>query len=1221
MERIQFEKFLRAISGQESGGNYNAVNTRTGAHGKYQIMPANWKAWTKEFGMEGAEPTPENQEKIARYKLRQYYDKYGARGASIAWYAGEGALKYSQKALNRKQGRGDEPSINEYADSIMRRMGMVTLGNHDTILFRDIQNWEGFENVYPVENPSEGMSMEEDPSAPDLFFTSMWTSIKDSPLGTMTADIYTRFKYAGIDRPLLPSEKEVINDLLKDDPDYAKHLTTSGYPSAVAMSMANRRADIIKDQKELEQFNEGIINAVTVGNFLGETVTDPTILLPTAKVGKALAKIVTTFGGVLPNDHSIVMSTARVMAEAGAGSLLNNAIDEEWKGNEKTAGEYWNDAWSSAFLVGGLNVLGRSLPAVASSQYVEDIKRTIYQAQTTMMRNAVGLPAHTPNTFKKSWEKTLKYLDNGYFGKMYYSLNPLVKSSTKETVKDARQRVGGNEGVTLEEKAEIIYTQLRVPMREFLELKDEWLRQNLDALHFYQRYTGVPEELYKKVVQRYDQKYGRLQGNKLYTEDPLIEKMVDKLHEMRELQLKIGKQYGIVDEAWYAVDPAYHRVVNKRKRYDFINACGSEDEAIKRIEKYLKEITKKEKDGGYCFKTTKAKMVRERELENQKRAERGEEAKDTEVTDEEVEAEIEKGIHETAVAWIRKNYDMQDSANFMEGHKLKNIGRLSPFGRRLSVDTSLEVEIDGKMFSFDDMLRDWDVDTQLDRNYHRFAGETAFIQKFKDQNAWDAHIREVDKEYLKLVQDQKLTKQEAESERKAYIDMMNEIRGMRNTEEGYSTSRAYTSLLRALTYAVRGTNMGFNQLGEIGGAIAFGGAKQIYRIMPFIGKYLEKNAYKEANAESLERTACQMIAMDAGEYMLKDNPFDAFINERFFENKLSHKVLRGLGEVTNLMRKGTSMINRLPYMTHSMLTGLCKDAIYQCLLKAHGKTNRRIEYMFEEKNLQTLGIKDTESFLASIRKYTIRDDKGNIKDLDIRKWQEEDHDSYAQFYSMVTRYTENGLTQTDSIGGRNLIVKDMHPVLQLFMQFKDFSLRALNGQVLRAWEHKDIMNGSAIILSGLSSTMSLALRSYIPYQTYLMMGEKEKAEEHYKKYCQPEDLVTQGFIRSVYFSPASFFFDMYEIGTGEDLNRRTTTKQKYNQIDPNEPVSSRIKVAVEQIPSVDMMNDLWKATASLNPLDDKNTDDIEALMAIFPLKHYVPISAFLDTLIQRNLKY
>ena len=118
------EAFINAIAGQESGGDYSAVNARTGASGKYQIMPENWPTWAEEAGLGAdAEMTPENQEIVARFKLGQYYDKYGARGAAVAWYGGEGALSYGEEALNRKQGEGNEPSINEYADSIMSRMG------------------------------------------------------------------------------------------------------------------------------------------------------------------------------------------------------------------------------------------------------------------------------------------------------------------------------------------------------------------------------------------------------------------------------------------------------------------------------------------------------------------------------------------------------------------------------------------------------------------------------------------------------------------------------------------------------------------------------------------------------------------------------------------------------------------------------------------------------------------------------------------------------------------------------------------------------------------------------------------------------------------------------------------------------------------------------------------------------------------------------------------
>lgn len=121
------EAFINAIAGQESGGNYNAENGDTGAYGKYQILPSNWPEWAEEAGIGADAPrTPENQEIVARFKLGQYYDKYGARGAAIAWYGGEGALNYSDEALNRKQGdNGEYPSINEYADEVLGRMGSV----------------------------------------------------------------------------------------------------------------------------------------------------------------------------------------------------------------------------------------------------------------------------------------------------------------------------------------------------------------------------------------------------------------------------------------------------------------------------------------------------------------------------------------------------------------------------------------------------------------------------------------------------------------------------------------------------------------------------------------------------------------------------------------------------------------------------------------------------------------------------------------------------------------------------------------------------------------------------------------------------------------------------------------------------------------------------------------------------------------------------------------
>lgn len=127
------EDFFSKVSAQESGGNYNATNSRTGAFGKYQIMPSNWPSWAKEAGLpEGAQQTPENQEKVAKYKLGQYFDKYGAEGALVAWYSGEQNAKRwvdgekdaigengQHYSWDAKQGNGNEPSIREYVQSAL----------------------------------------------------------------------------------------------------------------------------------------------------------------------------------------------------------------------------------------------------------------------------------------------------------------------------------------------------------------------------------------------------------------------------------------------------------------------------------------------------------------------------------------------------------------------------------------------------------------------------------------------------------------------------------------------------------------------------------------------------------------------------------------------------------------------------------------------------------------------------------------------------------------------------------------------------------------------------------------------------------------------------------------------------------------------------------------------------------------------------------------------
>lgn len=125
----ELDRFMGAVSGQESGGDYSAVNASSGAAGKYQVMPSNWGPWAEEAGLgRGAPRTPENQEIVVRHKMAQYYAQFGDWGAvAVSWYAGPSAaaawLKNPQAdRFNRRQGGGKYPSVNEYVRQVLGRM-------------------------------------------------------------------------------------------------------------------------------------------------------------------------------------------------------------------------------------------------------------------------------------------------------------------------------------------------------------------------------------------------------------------------------------------------------------------------------------------------------------------------------------------------------------------------------------------------------------------------------------------------------------------------------------------------------------------------------------------------------------------------------------------------------------------------------------------------------------------------------------------------------------------------------------------------------------------------------------------------------------------------------------------------------------------------------------------------------------------------------------------
>ena len=80
-------RFMQAVAQVESHGNHRAINKKSGAYGRYQIMPANWRAWARRYlGNANAMPTPVNQERVARAKMSELYRWLGSWERVSYWW-------------------------------------------------------------------------------------------------------------------------------------------------------------------------------------------------------------------------------------------------------------------------------------------------------------------------------------------------------------------------------------------------------------------------------------------------------------------------------------------------------------------------------------------------------------------------------------------------------------------------------------------------------------------------------------------------------------------------------------------------------------------------------------------------------------------------------------------------------------------------------------------------------------------------------------------------------------------------------------------------------------------------------------------------------------------------------------------------------------------------------------------------------------------------------
>jgi hypothetical protein len=129
----ELERFMAATADVESHGSHTALNPDSGAYGRYQIMPDNWRNWARRYlGDADAKPTPRNQERVAKAKMVALYRWLGSwRRVSYWWLTGSSrtsawsrpASQYVARVMavfgvERDEGEANERHYSEQSSTI-----------------------------------------------------------------------------------------------------------------------------------------------------------------------------------------------------------------------------------------------------------------------------------------------------------------------------------------------------------------------------------------------------------------------------------------------------------------------------------------------------------------------------------------------------------------------------------------------------------------------------------------------------------------------------------------------------------------------------------------------------------------------------------------------------------------------------------------------------------------------------------------------------------------------------------------------------------------------------------------------------------------------------------------------------------------------------------------------------------------------------------------------
>lgn len=746
----------------------------------------------------------------------------------------------------------------------------------------------------------------------------------------------------------------------------------------------------------------------------------------------------------------------------------------------------------------------------------------------------------------------------------------------------------------------------------FLDKRQKYINDTYGIFNFVRR-NNLIHQVNEQVIDCYN---ARARGDAIKVKEfPAgiqemasdLETMTDDImKQMQKSSENLGGRKGLGSllkkEDMMDANKEFYRITDETKMMNWLSRNYSNlDDAMEDLTEYARRFMDREAETKYFIESKK------REFEKgPKKDKNGERIEWKEPTQE----EIEKHLEEAAIGWAKGRIDKNMSRlNFdPKSSNLKNpyTAFSDTLKHRLPVDTTGEMKLkNGVSFSFDKDLRSYDLDGFLPQIMNRISGEISLRATIGDAKA--------QKEFFDSIA-QELAKNggviNGERELAAMQMGLNKILGIGSYN--HSEQRimdGISNMIRSWSYANVGGNMTWAQLGELGGSIAYGGFKVLMNNLPVFGNLAKNMRLGADGAEIVDNVTRKMFAEDIATRgwrrsdSTESKVFTQLLDKVSEENPVASRTGRTFDAMNRNIKRAalmTSSVNFMPKLTNAMVKSMRQAAIEDCLQWASGKNMKGLlRNPFSKGKCAAAGLhtqKDIENVQKAIKKYLV-DEKGNID-----HWLDEDPMTFSKFKRLVDNESMRGIQQ-QSIGNMTPF-KENH---KIFFQFKDFTLKAMNQQFMRALSSRERDDAMAALYSYATNTASYYGMTVAKAYMYYPGDENEqKRQEYLERNANPMKVALAGFFRMSMTAPMSFVSDGWEAATGQSMYR-TTVDNTRNIRDSSDSWDKRVADFANQMPALGSLGRLYNATQSGKKFanGEGTTKDIDAIIGSLPLGQYL----------------